>query len=312
MLASLLDAPEFERREEATRKLRELGPAVAQAVAEAGLSGSAEAGVRAVAVLKELYFAEDPATVNVGETALKRLLTEAAPSVAVEAQAALRANYFSIRQPRSVEAVRAMGGQVQMERGAPVLLAGQTVQPPDGEGWVEMVAIGPEWTGGDEGFRHVARLDTLRVLYMLSGHPISDAALAEFKKALPSAEIQTRGSGFLGVRPGTDSLGCIIYSMTVDGAAAEAGIEMQDIVVEIQGERVQTADDLIELVGKHKPGEQLNVVVLRFPRFDPRYKFTLIQMLHDPESFSPLLSIAIMSQFRREIPVTLKPWQLNN
>lgn len=312
LLAGQLDSPEYERREAATRKLSRMGASVADAVAEVGLSGSAEAGVRAVSVLKELYFSDQTAAINAAEAALKRLTLEAKPSVAVEAQAALRSNYFSIRQPRAIEAIRVMGGQVQIERGRPALLAGQAVQPPDGGGWVDVVAVGPDWTGGDAGFRHVARLDTLRVLYMLSGHPISDEALAEFKRDLPSAEIQTRGSAFLGVRPATDSLGCAIYGLTVDGAAAQAGIEMGDVVVEIEGERVQTADDLVDLVGKYKPGDQVRIVVFRFPQFDGRYKYKLTQMLHDPESFSPLLSIGIMSQVRREIPVTLKKWQLNN
>lgn len=312
LLAGQLDAPEFERREVATQKLRKMGASVASAVAEVGVHGSAEAGVRAVSVLKDLYFSDEAAAVDAAESALKRLTLEAKPSVAVEAQAALRSNYFSIRQPRAIEAIRVMNGQVQLDRNNAVLLSGQAVQPPDGDGWVDIVAIGPDWTGGDEGFRHVSRLDTLRVLYMLSGHPISDEALAEFKRALPSAEIQTRGSAFLGVKPFTDSLGCAIYGLTVDGAAAESGMEIGDVVVEIEGQPVQTADDLIDLVGQHKPGDLVRIVVLRFPGFDGRYKYKLTQMLHDPESFSPLLSIAILSQVRREIPVKLKKWSLNN
>lgn len=311
-LAKQLDAADFGQRESATRRLTRIGAAAADAVVEMALTGSAEAGVRAVSILKELYLSPDSESTDVGEAALKRLVTEAAPAVAVEARAALKSNYFSVRQPRAIEAIRRLGGQVQIERGQPVLLGGQAVQPPEGQGWVDVVAIGPDWTGGDAGFRHVSRLDTLRVLYMLSGHPISDEALAEFKRDLPSAEIQTRGSAFLGVKPATDSLGCAIYGMTADSAAAQAGIEMGDVVVEIDGQRVQTADDLIELIGQYRPGDQVDIVVFRFPRFDGRYKYKLTQLLHDPESFTPLLSIAILAQVRRKVPVTLKKWELNN
>ena len=311
-LAEQLDAPEFARREAATKKLKAMGDSVAAAVTAVGLSGSPEAGIRAVAVLKELYLADEAPAVTAGEVGLKKLRDEGSPAVAVEAQSALRSHYFTIRQRRAVKAIREMNGQVKFERSRSLMFDGHIVQPP--EGWVIAAAVGPDWTGGDEGFRHFSQLDSLQVLYKLKGHPVSDNALGAFKRDLPEVDILDRGAAFLGVTPDTDALGCIIRSILPDSSAAVSGIELMDVVVEIEGEQVQTADDLIEAVAKHGPGEQIRVVVLRFPTFDRQYnyKYKLTQMQFDPDSFSPLLAIGIMSQVRREIPVTLKKWQINN
>ena len=319
VLARELDAPDFVRREAATRKLKTMGTAVADAVTEVGLKGNPEAGIRAVSVLKDLYFSESPTAVNSGEDGLRKLRDDGNPAVAVEALSALRSHYFSIRQPRAVDAIRKMNGQIKFERSDPVMLHGHVTQPPDG--WVVTAAVGPDWTGGDEGFRHFARLDSLQLLYVLDGHPISDQALADFKRELPTVEITTRGPAFLGVGPYSDSLGCLIRTVLPDSSAAVSGIENGDIVVEIEGDPVQTPDDLIEAIARHDVGDQVRIVVLRFSRIDggrrgfglySPYKARLTRMLFEPEAYSPMMAIGIISQVRVEIPVTLKKWQINN
>ncbi len=221
-LARELNSPDFARREAATRKLKEMDASVVDAVTEVGLGENPEAGIRAVSVLKELYFSESPVVVNESEDALRKLRDNGNPAVAVEALTALRSHYFSVRQPRAVEAIRKLNGQVKFERGLDVMLHGNVVQPPDG--WARQAAVGPDWIGGDESFRHFARLDSLQTLYVLDGHPISDEALAEFKRELPATEIVTRGAAFLGVGPIPDSLGCGISSVLPDSSAAAFGL----------------------------------------------------------------------------------------
>jgi hypothetical protein len=320
-LARELKSPEFARREAATRKLKEIGASVVDAVTEVGLGKNPEAGIRAVAILKDLYFSESPTAVNDSEDALRKLRDNGSPAVAVEAQTALRSHYFSVRQPRAVEAIRKLNGQIKFERSADVLLHGNVIQPPDG--WARQAAVGPDWVGGDESFRHFARLDSLQTLYVLDGHPISDQALAEFKRELPSAEIVTRGAAFLGVGPAPDSLGCGISSVLPDSSAAAFGVKIGDIVVEIEGDPIETPDDLVEAIARHKVGDQVRIVVLRFVddedplfreyyRYGRYYKFMLTQMLYEPESFSPMAALGILSRVRREIPVTLMKWQINN
>ena len=321
VLARDLDSPDFARREAATQKLKTMGASVVAAVSEVGLSGNPEAGIRAVSVLKELYFSESPVAVNDSEDALRKLRDNGNPAVAVEAQSALRSHYFSVRQPRAVEEIRKLNGQVKFERSLDVLLHGNVIQPPDG--WVRQAAVGPDWIGGDESFRHFARLDSLQTLYILDGHPISDQALAEFKRELPATDIVARGAAFLGVGPNPESLGCGITSVLPDSSAAVFGIKTGDIVVEIEGDPVETPDDLVEAIARHKIGDQVRIVVLRFVDEDDQFfrefyryglyhKHILTQMLYDRESFSPMVALGILSRVRREIPVTLMKWQINN
>ncbi len=320
LLARQLDSPDFASREAATRKLKTMGSSVVEVLTQVGLTGNPEAGIRAVAVLKDLYFSESPVAVTQSEDSLRKLRDDGNPTVAVEAQSALRSHYFSVRQPRAVDAIRKCNGQIKFERSQAVTLHGNVVQPPDG--WVVTAAVGPDWLGGDEAFRHFSRLDSLQMLYTLDGHPISEQALAEFKRELPSVEIMSRGPAFLGVGPRPDSLGCAIGTILPDSSAAVSGIRTGDIVVEIEGDRVQTPDDLIEAIARHNVGDDVRVVVLRFADddqplgFASRYRYThkykLTQMLFEPESFSPVLAIGILSQARREIPVTLKKWQIDN
>lgn len=72
-LIQQLDAPEFEVREEATKKLSKGGKRVIAPVATAAESVSLEAGTRCVAVLKELYQSRDPEVKGAAHAALKQL-----------------------------------------------------------------------------------------------------------------------------------------------------------------------------------------------------------------------------------------------
>lgn len=57
--------------------------------------------------------------------------------------------------------------------------------------------------------------------------------------------------------------GAYIASVQEDSAALEAGIEIGDVVIEIAGERIDTADDLLVEIRAHRPGDQIDVVLVR-------------------------------------------------
>ena len=103
-------------------------------------------------------------------------------------------------------------------------------------------------------------------------------------------------------------LGCTISKVSPDGAAGNAGIQVGDIVVEIAGKSVKQPQDLIDIVGGHRENQQLEIIVLRG---DPILKYGLIEMLHQPEQFSPILAIAIISQMRTKFTVSLGEWSID-
>jgi putative serine protease PepD len=71
---------------------------------------------------------------------------------------------------------------------------------------------------------------------------------------------------FLGVSIGmveSGRAGAVITELTPGGAADEAGLEVDDLVVEIDGAPVQRPADLAAQVQTHQPGDTVEIVVIR-------------------------------------------------
>jgi putative serine protease PepD len=57
--------------------------------------------------------------------------------------------------------------------------------------------------------------------------------------------------------------GAYVTVVTPDTGAARAQLRRGDVMVELDGERIQTNDDVVRIVREHRPGDSLRVVVLR-------------------------------------------------
>ena len=55
--------------------------------------------------------------------------------------------------------------------------------------------------------------------------------------------------------------GVFVYESFKDGAAYDAGIKSGDVILSIDGEVVNTVPELQEKIGKHRPGDKLNILV---------------------------------------------------
>jgi hypothetical protein len=301
-----LGSRSFKKRQAATKHLSNAGRVAISAVQNVGMNTKIEAALRAVGVLKRIYTeSRDGTTIDAAEAALLKLRTNANKSVARRAAEVLAANY-PIRQARAVARIRELGGQVKF--GYPFLVARNVDRP--AAGFVSAVAIDGKWTGSKEDYAHINRLDSLGVLYLIKGHKIGEQRLAKLQQDLPDLKVQERGRSFLGVGTRLDTLGCRIGDVIPGSAAREGGILRDDIVVEIGGQAVSSPDDLIEIISNQEPGQKLKIVVLRTG--DPFITTTLIEFRDDPDAFKPLLAIGLLNELRREIFVTLKPWNINN
>ena len=58
-------------------------------------------------------------------------------------------------------------------------------------------------------------------------------------------------------------VGVYVSSMTPNGPAYMAGMKIGDIIVECEGEPIETVDDINEIKNKKKPGEQISMKVFR-------------------------------------------------
>lgn len=57
--------------------------------------------------------------------------------------------------------------------------------------------------------------------------------------------------------------GVYVARVTENGAAKEAGIEVEDVIISVAGEKVKTSAELQEKVSQYRPGEDVKIVVLR-------------------------------------------------
>ena len=61
----------------------------------------------------------------------------------------------------------------------------------------------------------------------------------------------------------TASAGALVTRVEVDSAAADAGLEPGDVVVELDGEPIATNQDLTDAITAHAPGDQVSLTVER-------------------------------------------------
>ncbi len=80
---------------------------------------------------------------------------------------------------------------------------------------------------------------------------------------------------YMGIRPATLDLqtarayelpveaGAVLIDVVAGGPAGEAGLEPGDIIVGLDGERVESAEDLLTLLRRHAPGDEVEVQAVR-------------------------------------------------
>jgi S1-C subfamily serine protease len=105
------------------------------------------------------------------------------------------------------------------------------------------------------------------------GFAISIASAAPVVRALRAG--RTPKIAFMGVKTQTVTpalvqqahlsakTGAYVAVITPGEGAARAGMRKGDVVVDVDGTRVTSNDDVLRIVRRHQPGERLNVTVLR-------------------------------------------------
>ena len=77
---------------------------------------------------------------------------------------------------------------------------------------------------------------------------------------------ETLNTAFIGVSglPASgDRAGALITDVVPDTAASQAGIQVDDIVVMMAGVEIQSIQDLQAQVRTHRPGDQIEMVLIR-------------------------------------------------
>jgi hypothetical protein len=260
-----LDHAEYRVRQTATQSLADAGAAVLPALAEAAKTGSLERRLRIVDLLGRIYSLGDEASFEPAELALEDIKQDETGSLSEQAAAVL-ANHYEIREKLAVAAIQKLGGSALYATRSQMLELGDPdeEQPPE-ERVLNAVHIGPDWTGGDEGLRHVRRLTRLRNLFWVKKKsPVSEEAVEKLAADMPDLRVQQRGPAYLGIASSPiPNRGCSIDRVQPNSAAAKAGMLARDVITQFDGKPVDGFEALIELLGEKLPGQKVPVTVER-------------------------------------------------
>ncbi len=271
-----LESPTFAVRAAASERLANAQGPVVPLMWGFAKDGNLEAAIRAVGVLEAIYVSAeakgDPAAVDAAEFALDELTRVGRPSVADRADVVLESHY-DIRERRAVAAIERFHGVAKF--GPPGELSNgwnarfnQIPPAVDRSGdsskekaELNVVIIGPKWTGGDEGLRQIARLTRLtgpfHKLYRIQGCPVSDEGITGLRTALPGLEIEVRGAAKLGITyagaPGSDR-GCVIQDVQEGESAANAGLHSQDRIIRFGNHEIDDFYTLVDLLRELQAG----------------------------------------------------------
>ena len=120
---------------------------------------------------------------------------------------------------------------------------------------------------GDGSVEALAKLKNARSLRIF-GTDMTFAGADKLKLALPMANVDYRRGGFLGVGGSQLSpIGCEIGRLTENSAAADAGMQLNDIILRYEGQPVESFDKLTELIAHNGVGETVTIDVVRDVEF---------------------------------------------
>jgi hypothetical protein len=306
-----LDSPRFKEREAASKELLATGAPAVAALLNVAKEGSLEAAVRAVGILEAIYVSagdveestseefwcefndliraylwidlrEAQTTADAAEFALDELERTGRPAVAERADFVLQSHY-EIRERRAIAEIERLHGKAMFGTISPAVLWNPRANPAPlpnelqrdatkGRGELTMVIIGPKWTGGDEGLKHVARLKRLHTLYRIEGKQVTDNGMMRLRAALPGLEIQVRAAAKLGIEHRPDVFGpaveqgCMIETVKPGEAAANAGLQSRDVILRFAGQTVVDFDSLVKILRHYNPGDIVEAQISRNDR----------------------------------------------
>ena len=271
-----LDSPKFAIRQSATKSLESANGAAVEVLKAAASTGSPEVASRAVDILGRIAVCGDDTAEMTAVAALDELVSAKQAKALNQATAALD-SFRHLRQNDAIEKLREMGAQVNV------------IHSPLGIESVQ-VTVDTQWKGGDEGLAWLRRLpdlegislrqseisdaaiDHLRTLKNLKnlqiyGTQITDTGALALQAALPAANFERRNGALLGIGgPISGTTGCSVSTVLEESAAAAADIRVGDVVVQVDGTKIESFQELQDLIGKRRPGEKVVMEIFREER----------------------------------------------
>jgi hypothetical protein len=156
----------------------------------------------------------------------------------------------------------------------------------DGELVVGKLVLGKKWEAGDDGLEYLVKLGRIENLQLV-GSQFTDEALEHLTKlagvqmlklyatqisdegkerlelALPGTYVDQRRGALLGVSGIGDAKGCRLITVKEGSAAHHAGLEVEDVITDVNETRTPNLEALIAAIAKQRPGDRITVKYLR-------------------------------------------------
>ena len=271
LLVDQLGAPQFARREAASRSLVQAGRPAVDALAEVIRTGDLEVASRGVEVIGQMLASQDEELVAAAEACLAGIAAHGDSAASRLAAAALEFHMLG----------KATAARERLE-----FLGAVFRERPAVESRGLEVEVNAAWRGTPADFRQLARLRGLAGVSVF-GVPVDDATLAllaELRdvtrielfgtgagreaaellaKKLPAARIDVRKGGKLGVSSLPLGGTCEIRTVEPGSAADQAGLRSGDVVLTIDDEPVKSFEGLTERLADCAPGELVMLTIAR-------------------------------------------------
>lgn len=258
-----LNAPEFARRETATRQLIAAGPEAVEPLVKAAQTSSLEATCRIATILRTWYTSGKDELIEPAESAFEQLVESKNHHMASRASATLTQFETTIRQDRALAEIQKLGGQVKYLEPRAMIRGSDERE--------FMVMLGRQWKGGDEGLKYVRRLVGINALYLTQDRKtqqittpgITPEGLAALQRDRPQLRVQYRGSAYLGITQDPRITLCQVFNIEPNSPADRGHLERGDVITHFNGQPVADFDALIDFIKDRQPGEVVKLEVLR-------------------------------------------------
>jgi hypothetical protein len=257
---SQLSDPDFKTREEATEQIFLHGRDLRPQLAEIAKTGKLEAATRAAKILREWYLQADPSDFDDLELDLEQIAKARGGMLRDQALVAGLLGEEA-RTRRAIAEITRLGGTIVYR--SEESMAGVFGAPAAGP--IDHVLLSRRWQGGDEGLRHLRRLEIVSTLYLAKGADVSREAIAQLSMDRPDLVIQVRGPVQLGIRFSSIPRGggCEIMSIVEGTSAARAGLRERDVILELNELPIEMPNDLVEYLADYEPDDIITLTVDR-------------------------------------------------
>ncbi len=96
------------------------------------------------------------------------------------------------------------------------------------------------------------------------GFAVPSATVVEYAESIiAGTPLETAFLGVLGAPAAGERAGAVIREVTPDTAAEDAGIQVGDVIISVDGVEVNGSDDLAAQIRTHQPGDVVELVLIR-------------------------------------------------